>query len=95
MSDVTHDLPEKSPGLIAVLDAVRQTGRTAHPEAGARVSTLVFAVAVTEGLNPVELQAEVGAWSRILNGQLTGPDDELCPHGFPHEFCGNCHEEGI
>jgi hypothetical protein len=22
-----------------------------------------------------------------------GDDDALCPHGFPPEFCGNCHEE--
>ena len=20
-------------------------------------------------------------------------DDGLCPHGWPPEFCGNCHEE--
>jgi hypothetical protein len=20
-------------------------------------------------------------------------DDDLCPHGWPPEFCGNCHEE--
>lgn len=46
-------------GLQAVLQAVRETGRSAHPRADQRVSDLVMAVSISLGLNPVELQSKV------------------------------------
>lgn len=51
-----------------------------------------------------EIQALVGQLVPEEGGVVTFPDgtrveieleqDELCPHGYPPEFCGNCHEEG-
>lgn len=46
-------------GLRSVLQVVRETGRSAHPRADQRVSDVVMSVAITLGLNPVELQAKV------------------------------------
>lgn len=36
--------------------------------------------------------AEIACEVRLVLDELA-PDDGLCPHGFPPEFCGNCHEE--
>jgi len=44
-----------------VLDIVRNTGQTAYAGPRSLVSTPVFAVAVNNGLNPVELQNAVNA----------------------------------
>jgi hypothetical protein len=57
----------RTPGVAAVLDAVRATGRTAHAEDGDGVSMLVFAVAVTRGENPVALQREVELYVEVSN----------------------------
>ena len=64
-----YDLARKrTEGVAAVLDAVRRTGRSAHPTAveavmpGA-VSALVFSVALARNVAPVALQAEVNAYA--------------------------------
>jgi hypothetical protein len=55
--------------IAAVLDAVRETGFSAHPRPGNGdygldgIAPIVFAVAVNRGRNPVELQAEVNAYA--------------------------------
>jgi hypothetical protein len=53
----------RTPGVALVLDAVRATGRTAHPTAPARVSGLVADVAAVNGLDRDRLQAEVNAFA--------------------------------
>ena len=59
MTTITDD-------VRAVLDAVRTTGQSATPgpwRPEGSVSSLVFAVAVQRGLNPVTLQRAVDAYA--------------------------------
>lgn len=57
-----------SADVAAVLDAVRETGRSAFPTPTETdgIAGLVFAVAVQRGLNPVALQADVNAYVASL-----------------------------
>jgi hypothetical protein len=57
----------RTTGVALVLDAVRATGKGAHPTRGQRVSDVVTMVAVANNLNPVELQAEVEAYADALD----------------------------
>jgi hypothetical protein len=49
--------------LSYVLRAVRDTGQSAHPTPGHKVSGLVICVAVMYDMNPGDLQREVNAWA--------------------------------
>lgn len=49
--------------VTAVLDAVRRTGKSAHPPAGVWVSDVVFAVARSRGASPSALQRKVEAYA--------------------------------
>jgi hypothetical protein len=57
----------RTTGVALVLDAVRATGKGAHPTRGQRVSDVVTMVAVANNLNPVALQAEVEAYADALD----------------------------
>lgn len=62
-----HDVPmttHRTPNVTLVLDAVRETGRSAIPQPGQKVSDLVFSVAVAHGLNPVQLQQAVRSYAK-------------------------------
>lgn len=60
-------LPPKSPALSTVLDFVRSTGKSAHPQKGEKVSDLVMMVALMMDQNPIALQAEVEAYADALD----------------------------
>lgn len=53
--------------VAAVLDAVRVTGRSAHPTSTQSVSDLVFAVAISRNVNPYDLQRDVVAYADALD----------------------------
>jgi hypothetical protein len=57
----------RTPDVAAVLDAVRTTGKSAHPQRGERVSDLVYAVAITNNVNPVALQHDVEQYADALD----------------------------
>lgn len=38
-------------------------------------------------------RGDVGLSERDEREEDAQDDDGLCPHGVPHEFCGNCHED--
>lgn len=56
-----HD-PAITDHLSAVLNAVRDTGMSAHPRPGQSISDLVLLVAMDRRCDPVALQAEVAAY---------------------------------
>lgn len=63
------EMPERTPGVALVLDHVRRTGQGAHPSAGQAISGPVMMIALGNGLNPVELQAEVEAYADALDAR--------------------------
>lgn len=60
--------------LDAVLDAVRTTGKSAHPLSGEPYSPLVRRVAFDRCLSTVTLQAVVEAWADGLDRRV---EDEM------------------
>jgi hypothetical protein len=70
--------------VATVLDAVRETGKSAHPMPGQRVSDLVSLVAVDLNVNPVELQLAVERWADALDAAAGVPvEDEMdAPEGW-------------
>lgn len=58
---------KKSEALQHVLDAVRATGKSAFPAENGYVADVVWKVAISRGLNPRELQAEVIAYADWLD----------------------------
>ena len=64
MPETSHPVnPLRTPHVAAVLDLVRETGRSAFPRRGAPFSDIVLAVAVERGIAPKALQADVFAYA--------------------------------
>jgi hypothetical protein len=57
----------RTASVATVLDAVRETGMSAHPRLGEPVSALVAAVAADLNVNPVDLQDAVERWADALD----------------------------
>src|SRR4051812_37986998 len=65
----------RTPAVAAVLDAVRTTGKSAHPKRDELVSELVLAVAILHNLNPTELQRDVDAYADALDASVDTSDE--------------------
>jgi hypothetical protein len=71
MTAKTSSSALRTPDVAAVLDAVRTTGKSAHPQRGERVSTLVYAVAIARDVNPVALQRDVEQYADALDNEAS------------------------
>ena len=80
----------------AITDLRATEARVTELEAALRTARVNIVAVNAAGFDSSRGRAALDALESI-DAALAAPtkeeDDPFCPHGIPHEFCGNCHEE--